>query len=587
MRKRAALAAIFFAAAAALLAAEKPSLVVVISVDQMRNDYLDRFRPWFARDGFNRFLQRGARFPEARYRHATTVTCAGHTAIGTGHDPRDTGIVANDWYDRVQGRRQYCVADRNVRWVGAPRDASPTTASLVPASPVWIDGDFVGDRLKEKFPGARVVSLSLKDRGAVPMGGRKADVVLWYVKGFQRFMTSSWYPATPLLAFNERLPAFFASHRRWEPSGRIPEKDLARVTFGPPELSRFYGPLPGTGDRFPHPLPNPQSVVESPFGDELVLELARYATRELHIGRNASGAPDLLFLGLSALDYYAHRFGPDSREVADGIVRLDTQLDAFFRWLDGEVGARSTLIFLTADHGVTPIPEVARERAHRRTGRDDPTIAGRVDLGTGAGSAAKVSDGSTERVALEKHLAAKFGYALDLAAPNALEGAVVRFEEPIGLYLNRAVLARRRIPPEDVKVVVRDWLRRRPGVRAAWTNTEIADGLPPTESLALPIERSFRADRSPDVVVYLRPGWSFRKEPGAAHGQPTDDDSRVPLLVWGVGVRAGSYAIRVSPLSIARTIGAIYGFPAGAEDAEVLQPVLGRDEESRAPAKAP
>ena len=587
MRKRAALAAIFFAAAAALLAAEKPSLVVVISVDQMRNDYLDRFRPWFARDGFNRFLQRGARFPEARVRYATTVTCAGHTAIGTGRDPRETGIVANDWYDRANARRQYCVADRNSRWVGPPANAPAVT--VAPASPVWIDGDFVGDRFKEKFPGARVVSLSLKDRGAVPMGGRKADAVLWYVNGFQRFVTSSWYPATPLLAFNDRLPAFFASHARWEPSGRIPEKDLARITFQPPEISRFSNPLPGTGDRFPHPLPTSQSVVESPFGDELVLELARYATRELHIGKNPTGAPDLLFLGLSALDYYVHRFGPDSREAADGIVRLDAQLDAFLRWLDSEVGAGAALVFLTADHGVTPIPEVARERARRTNGRgrDDPNAPARIDYGTGPGAAAKVSDGSPDRVALEKHLAAKFGYALDLDVPNSLEGAILRFEEPIGFYLNRAVLARRRLPSEDVKAVVRDWLRGRPGIRAAWTNTEIAAGLPATEPLALPVERAFRADRSPDVVAYLRPGWSFRKEPGAAHGQPNDEDMRVPLLAWGAGVRAGSYGIRVSPESIAKTIGALYGFPAGGEDVEVLQPALGLDEETRAPAKTP
>lgn len=587
LKKGLALAATFLLAAAAAAAAEKPSLVVVISVDQMRNDYLDRFRPWFARDGFNRFLQRGARFPEARHRHATTVTCPGHAAIGTGLDPRDTGIVGNTWYDRIQGRQQSCVEDRNARWVGAPPDAPPAAASLFPASPVWMAGDFVGDRLKEKFPGARVVSLSLKDRSAVPMGGRKADAVLWFVDAFRRFATSSWYPPTTLLAFNERLSAFFASHRRWELSGRIPERDLSRVAFDPPELIRYKGSVAGTGDGFPHALPNPQNVVESPFGDELVLDLARYATRELHIGRNPAGAPDLLFLGLSSLDHVGHRFGQDSREVADTVVRLDGQLDAFFRWLDVEVGARSTLIFLTADHGATPIPELARERARRAGRRDDPAAAGRYDLGNGGGVAAKVSEGSAERVALEKHLAATFGYSLDPTLPNPLEGAVIRFEEPIGLYLNRAVLQRRRLPPEKVKEAVRDWLRGRPGVRAAWTNTEIGNGLPATEPLALPIERAFRADRSPDVMVYLRPGWIFRKEAGSTHGQPNDDDSRVPLLAWGSGVRAGSWGIRVSPLSIPRTIAALYRFPAGAPDAEVLLPVLGLDEEGRAPAKSP
>jgi hypothetical protein len=113
------------------------------------------------------------------------------------------------------------------------------------------------------------------------------------------------------------------------------------------------------------------------------------------------------------------------------------------------------------------------------------------------------------------------------------------------------------------------------------------DGLPATEPLALPIARAFRADRSADVLVYLAPGWIFRAEPGTTHGQPSDDDARVPLLAFGPGVRAGSWSIRVSPLSIARTVGAVFGFEAGAADAEVLQPVLGRDEERRAPAVTP
>jgi arylsulfatase A-like enzyme len=585
-RRRVASAFLVFLFAATLGAAEKPALVVVLSVDQMRNDYLDRFRPWFGRDGFNRFLERGARYPEARHRHAATLTCPGHTAIGTGLDPRETGIVANNWYDAGKARREYCVEDRAAQWVGAPPGAPKIT--ILPASPVLISGDFLGDRLKEKFPGARVVSLSLKDRAAVPMGGRKADAAVWFVREFGRFVTSSFYPPCPsLLAFNSRLPAFWASHAKWELSGRIPEKDLSQAVFDPPELARFKGSMPGTGQSFPHSLPDLRNVIESPFGDELVLELARHAIRDFHLGHNPARAPDLLFVGLSALDYYGHRFGSDSEEVADGVVRLDGQLEGFFRWLDGEAGARSTLIFLTADHGATTLPEVARAKERGRTGKDDADFAGRVDFGSGGGDAAAVSEDSPDRLALERHLAEKFGYSLDPKLPNALEGMILRFEEPIGMYVNRAVVARRRLAPERVKEAVRDWLRQRPGVRAAYTNTEVGDGLPATEPLGLAIERSFRADRSPDVVVYLRPGWIFRKEPGSTHGEPTDEDSRVPLLAWGSGVRPGSWSIRVSPLSIARTVAALYGFEAGARDAEVLAAVLGRDEEVRSPATRP
>ena len=582
MRTRALLFLALFAPAIGLPAAERPALVVVISVDQMRPDYLDRFRPWFGRDGFNRFLERGARFPEARHRHAAMFTCPGHAAIGSGLDPRETGVVGNNWFDAAKGIREYCVEDVNARWVGAPPDGVATTVK--PASPVLLSGHFLGDRLKETFPASRVVSLSLKDRGAVPMGGRKADAAIWFERAWGRFVTSSYYPPRPtLLRFNEKLPAFFASHGRWDLSGRIPANDLERVTFDPPELGRFKGTLPGTGESFPHSLPNPRSVVESPMGDELLLELTRHAIRDFRLGRNPAKAPDLLFVGLSSLDYYSHRAGPDSREVADGIVRLDAQLEKFFRWLDAEVGAGRTLVFLTADHAVTPIPEVAREKARRETGRDDPTLAGRVDFENRAATAA-VKDSKPDRLLLEKHLAATFGYPLDTSLPNSLEASVLRFEDPIGFYLNRPVIARRRLAPEKVKEAIRDWLRTRPGVRAVYTNTEVMDGLPASDPLALSIARAFRADRSADVLVYLAPGWIFRAEPGTTHGQPWDDDARVPLLAFGPGVRAGSWTIRVSPLSIARTVGALFGFEAGAADAEVLQPVLGRDEGTRAPA---
>ena len=171
--RRLAAAFLFLLLALPLAATPPPTLVVVISVDQMRADYLERFRPWFGRDGFNRFLEHGAVFSQARQRHAITYTGPGHAAIGTGLDPRHSGIIANNWYDLVSQREVYCAEDRRTAWVGegpgAPR------IPILPASPVLEDDASLGDRLKEKFPGARVVGLALKDRAAVLMAGRKAD----------------------------------------------------------------------------------------------------------------------------------------------------------------------------------------------------------------------------------------------------------------------------------------------------------------------------------------------------------------------------------------------------------------------------
>src|SRR5687768_4509401 len=81
-------------------AAEQPRLVVVISVDQLRFDYVDRFAPWLTERGFKRFLKEGAVFSNARYRYSVTFTGPGHAAIGTGLLPAENGIVGNSWFER-------------------------------------------------------------------------------------------------------------------------------------------------------------------------------------------------------------------------------------------------------------------------------------------------------------------------------------------------------------------------------------------------------------------------------------------------------------------------------------------------------
>lgn len=558
----------------------RPTLVVVISVDQMRADYLARFRPWFGKDGFNRFLERGAVWPEARHRHATTFTGPGHAAIGTGLDPRHSGIVANRWYDEQGGQSVYCVEDRRSAWVGA--GDNPPKVPVQPASPVLLDGDSLGDRLKEKYPAARVVAIALKDRAAVLMGGRRADSALWFEERFGRFVTSTWYAPRPsLLAINRDLPAFFADprHRRWELSGTIPATDLERITFDPPALYESKGQPDGYGATFPHSLATPKDVVSSPWGDDLMLVLGRSVVKDLALGASTDH-PDLLFVGLSATDYYGHWFGPDSKEIADGMVRLDAQLQSFFEWLDTIVGRERVLVFLSSDHGVAPLPEVTRAREKAAHGKADYLAAGRIDFSnsrTGEEHPVLRQLGG-DRFALEWFLAKRFGYEVDPDKPALLEGAIAFFDEPC-LYLNRAVLARRGLDIEAVKGSVRDWVRTRPGVEAAWSNTEIGNGLPAAAPNGLAIERAFRADRSGDVFVTLQPGWmwSYGRETGTTHGQPNDDDARVPLAAWGPGVRAGSYGGRVSPISIAKTVGALFGFAAGEPDADILVPVLGRD----------
>ena len=184
-------------------------------------------------------------------------------------------------------------------------------------------------------------------------------------------MTSSYYPPLPaLLSFNEGVPAFFAApeHRTWALSGRIPAADLDRLTSAMDGIRDVTAQPEGYRAAFPHALDNPKAIVSSPWGDVLVLQLARFVIASQRLGSRAD-RPDLLFVGLSSTDYYGHWFGPDSKEIADGLVRLDASLAAFFQWLDERVGRDRVLTFLTADHGVQSLPEVTRAKKKKRPAR--------------------------------------------------------------------------------------------------------------------------------------------------------------------------------------------------------------------------
>src|SRR5262245_23896275 len=145
--------------------APKPKLVLVLSIDQLRFDYLTRFGPLY-KGGLRLLLDKGAVFTNANYRHASTETGPGHSVILSGRHPSHSGIVANDWYDSYLGRMFNVVDDPVQKPVGGNgRSASPMNALSFT----------IGDVLKANSPQSHVVAVSLKDRSAILMGGRRAD----------------------------------------------------------------------------------------------------------------------------------------------------------------------------------------------------------------------------------------------------------------------------------------------------------------------------------------------------------------------------------------------------------------------------
>ncbi|MEO6591611.1 MAG: alkaline phosphatase family protein, partial [Gemmatimonadaceae bacterium] len=73
---------------------QRPTLIVMITIDGFREDYLTRFAPQLT-GGLGRMMKNGAWFTNAHQDHAITETAPGHASLLSGRFPRSTGIAAN------------------------------------------------------------------------------------------------------------------------------------------------------------------------------------------------------------------------------------------------------------------------------------------------------------------------------------------------------------------------------------------------------------------------------------------------------------------------------------------------------------
>ena len=516
-----------------------PKLAVVIAVDQLRADYLVRFRPYFGEGGFKRLLEGGADFQNAHYRHAITHTAPGHALILSGVHSNVHGIIGNEWIDRGTWEQINCVEDRDSPLVGInPAELGPVQAKApekTGRSPRNLQAATVGDQLKARDgAGATVFTVSHKDRSAILLGGRQADGAYWDESG--RFVTARYYRAV-LPAW---VGAFNAERRAQATFGKVWERLLAPEIYdkvqGPDDAPGEAGEA-GLGRTFPRTITGGKAALSpafytafdnSPFSTEWLGEFVQRAVVEEQLGRHAG--TDLLGVSFSQIDVLGHNYGPDSHEVMDSVLRLDRVLAALLACLDREVGLARCVIVLTADHGVTPLPEHVKGAP-----------AGRIK-------------------ATELDAAAK--QALE-AAFGGLEQGETWFVRDNGSYhLRPAALAAKAITASAAAAAVKTGLLTVPAMGLVYTRDELTAAPPAGDTELAMARRSFNAARPRDVLFFLKPNFMTKTPSGTTHGTPYENDTHVPLVFFGAGVPRGVHAEPVGIDDLAPTLAALLGVAA-------------------------
>jgi len=478
----------------------RPKLVVVIVVDQLRGDMVERYHDQFVDGGFRLLMDRGAWFSSCYYNYANLRTGPGHSTIGTGTYTLGHGIFSNEWYDAAQQKTVTSVEDANTHLVGAD-------VKGIGSSPHNLLTDTIGDELKLATLGkARVYGIALKDRAAILPIGFSADAAFWIDHDSGAWLTSTYYakqaPAW-LLKFNGEHRADKYLNLEWkDANGKV----LRSTAVDPNGKHDFYN-----------------AVGKTPYAGEYTFELARELVDSEKLGTGPN--TDLLVISLSDNDILQHDVGPDSPVEKEMMLATDRQLASFFAYLGRQIGLANVAIVLTGDHGVAPEPEYAKSLRVPASAFDAKKYR------------AELND------IISKNLGRTADYIRGYDHPNA--------------YLNEAAFAAVNLQEAAAEKAVGEALKQA-GALGFVTKTQLASGDVPNSVFRQKYMNSY-SPYGPWYVFAIPRPFTLGYATGTDHSLPYSYDTHVPLAFFGLSFKPGQYRQTVEVVDLAPTLASLLG----------------------------
>lgn len=500
----------------------KPRLTIILVIDQFAYSYFPQLTPFF-QHGFRFFLNNAINYKNAYYPHGIPSTAPGHTGLSTGITPNAHGIIANSW----------CNPDGQK--ISADSDDTVTAAVINPLGGIYDYGKgpchIMVDSLSDQFALSSqpntprtAISLAIKSRSAICTANKKGKAI-WFDTQTGNFTSSkAYYDQLPewLIVFNKEKELSKLEQFSWNLV--YPRKSLA-YKFNDIDNYQFAS-NPSIVDRsftIDHKAHNPFKIYQrTPHANQLLFDLATHCIKT-YLSHDKQEL--LLWLCLSPLDMIGHEYGPQSREVIDMIYHLDVQLEQFMKRIEELINAENILWALTADHGISPIPELLAARGYKN--------ARRVDY-------AKVIPTLNAKVKKE--------IGIDNIICNC------GFTQ---LYIKDSVW--NGMSPEQQKkssAIFMDETKKIAGIKRLWSSQELTNGCFDNNS----IENHYKTQQYPG-----RSGrFVFQPEPfciiddfdkGTGHRTPYDPDTHVPLFLYQKGyLKPCNINERVWTLQLANSI---------------------------------
>ncbi len=517
---------------------EQPRLVVEIVIDQMRFDYIYRYWDRFGKGGFRKLIDEGTFCKNAEFQYLNASSSTGFATISTGAYPAEHGIVADEWYRRLQHEKVYSTEDRGVQAVGGSYEEGMH-------SPVNLISSTLADEIKIHFNmRSKVFGVGMEEDAAILPAGHTADAAYWYDRKTGTWMTSSYYTdSLPdwVTAFNEKkFPELYLA-REWK---TLYSPDT--YTESLPDSSEFETGFKGRSV-FPYDLDQISRVsrrerdysllTRVPFGNTYTKDFAISLILSEKLGQDA--VTDFLAVSFNPPAEIGKIFGPNSVEMEDTYLRLDQELEHFLNFLDQQVGKKNVLIFLTSNHGVSINPAYLESL--------------RIPGGFFNMNAA---------------------ISLLRAYLNVIYGNGTWVETVVDqqIFLNRELIEDSKVSLPEIQARVARFMVQVSGVASAITATTL-ETTNFTDGIYQKIQNGYNQKRSGDVIFNLEPGWVIRNGDVTGHSSAYRYDAHVPLIWYGWKIPRLVLTEPVDMTAVAPTIAFMMNisYPSGASG----QPIQG------------
>ncbi len=491
-------------------------LGVVLVVDQFRADYLmrfkDRFRPAGGSGKGYRFLvENGAYFPLADHGLLQDMTGPGHAAILSGAYPYRHGISTNTWFDREKKKEVYCVEDEQTRLVGS--DGVIADPKKIGVSPRGFNASTVGDEIKNVDRPSRIVSVAVKDRASILLGGKRTDYTLWFDEKRCEWISSEF--------FLTKLPDFALRENE-----RLKTEKGKKFDFGSKKGIEICS----------------KDSLRAPWGIEETFRMALAAAEGLKLGQGKD--TDLLLVSLSSHDYLGHQIGPNHPDMEAMTLAEDRLISEFLNALAKKVpgGLKDVFVVLTGDHGIPP-GNLPKDRV----------------------ASENVPVDELPRL-IEKAMSDAFG------KPKG--GKWVDSTVEFQVYLNGEAMKSAGITPAQALKPVREALLKERFVDQVWARDDILyERKVPAGEYGIVADRTLTR-RSGDLVVVLKP-FHYSDTYPITHMTFYSYDRYVPLVFYGKTFKPGTYRQTVNVTDIAPTLSRVLEvLPPSQSEGRVLTEIL-------------